>query len=374
MRLLRTCLTLTLLLCLPLLAQAGTNPPLYTGQVTIPACYKEVSGGFRIVTPWFPKDCDPTTLGYPPEEGSIPGLLCTAGGAFDCKSNEYFLSINTVGPQGPQGPPGLPGPEGPQGPTGPQGLQGEQGVQGPPGPIGPEGPPGPAGTSGGSIRGHLVHCGALDLDDFDQASVYLPRRSFVAILDGSGQFQLDNVPSGTYELWWQRPQWLSFQILQGSYYFPVVAYRLYTPVVVNASAITDLGDVIVGGEVNSTCRKGLAISPNLDIWTTRGQGRIEEMLGSRWYWIMASSPRPTYWFKLRAPDGEFQVEFFADCNSTPSQICTEEAPLADGSRLWMCPPSAPYPTMVRIFRPGETNQESCGDNFYIEVGTTDVAP
>jgi hypothetical protein len=50
---------------------------------------------------------------------------CTAGGAFDCKTNEYFVELNT---------------EGPQGPPGPQGPAGSQGIQGPQGPTGPQGP------------------------------------------------------------------------------------------------------------------------------------------------------------------------------------------------------------------------------------------
>jgi hypothetical protein len=56
-----------------------------------------------------------------------------------CKSNEFLVSWNQVGPQGPMGP------AGPVGPTGPQGVAGSTGPLGPAGPTGPQGPTGPAG-------------------------------------------------------------------------------------------------------------------------------------------------------------------------------------------------------------------------------------
>ena len=68
-----------------------------------------------------------------------------------CKSNEYPISWNQVGPQGPAGvagPQGEPGPAGPAGADGEDGAVGPAGPQGPAGPAGPEGPQGPAGADG----------------------------------------------------------------------------------------------------------------------------------------------------------------------------------------------------------------------------------
>jgi hypothetical protein len=121
------------------------------------------------------------------------GWLRIVGSPSECRSWEYAIAWNWMGPKGdpgeqgpigPQGPKGdkgdkgdtgeqgIPGPRGEkgdpgeQGPTGPQGLQGEKGdqglqgiqgpkgdkgdigEQGPPGPEGIEGPPGPQGPKG----------------------------------------------------------------------------------------------------------------------------------------------------------------------------------------------------------------------------------
>ena len=94
----------------------GTGAALATTDVTINACVGVSSGSVRIVS-------DPTT----------------------CKSNEYALSWNQLGPQGPQGPAG---PTGPQGATGPQGPQGDPGPAGPAGFAGPQGATGPQGPAG----------------------------------------------------------------------------------------------------------------------------------------------------------------------------------------------------------------------------------
>lgn len=76
-----------------------------------------------------------------------------------CKSNEYPISWNEVGPQGPAGPQGQAGPQGdvgavgPQGevgPAGPTGPQGDAGPVGPQGVVGPAGPMGPMGLTGAS--------------------------------------------------------------------------------------------------------------------------------------------------------------------------------------------------------------------------------
>ncbi len=115
-------------LLLPAGAHATTGPvPVYTGPVVMPTCFNQTNGNWRVVSPWFPVGCDPTTLNYPAEPDTTPGLLCLGGGALDCRQNEYFVTINT---QGQQGPPGLPGEPGPQGPQGPQGVPGPQGPPG----------------------------------------------------------------------------------------------------------------------------------------------------------------------------------------------------------------------------------------------------
>ncbi len=148
---------------LPLAAFPATNPPLYSGTLAISACYNQTNGQVRVVKPWAPTGCDPSSLGYPPD-GALPGsAVCTSGGAFDCKPSEYFVDIDTVGtqgPPGPVGPQGIPGPVGSQGPKGDMGAQGPQGIEGPmglhglngvdglPGPKGDTGAQGPQGLQG----------------------------------------------------------------------------------------------------------------------------------------------------------------------------------------------------------------------------------
>jgi hypothetical protein len=58
------------------------------------------------------------------------GTLRIVETADDCKSNEYGLEWNIVGPMGLQGPPGVPGADGVDGADG---ADGKDGVQGPPG-------------------------------------------------------------------------------------------------------------------------------------------------------------------------------------------------------------------------------------------------
>jgi hypothetical protein len=122
-----------LLLAVPLVASPATDPPPYTGAMMISACYNQTNGQVRLVKPWEPPGCIPPA-GYAPGTDSTSTALCTSGGAFDCKAKEYFVEINTTGPQGP---PGTPGPTGPQGVVGPQGPTGPQGPQGPPGSAAP---------------------------------------------------------------------------------------------------------------------------------------------------------------------------------------------------------------------------------------------
>jgi hypothetical protein len=79
------------------------------------------------------------------------GTIRVVSGSEDCKTGDYFIEWNRVGPKGD------PGPTGPEGPAGPQGLQGDPGPTGPPGATGepgpagvpgPTGPPGPQGEQG----------------------------------------------------------------------------------------------------------------------------------------------------------------------------------------------------------------------------------
>jgi len=73
------------------------------------------------------------------------GVLRIVPTGNNCKSNEYAISWNQVGPQGPAG---VAGPQGEPGPAGPAGADGEDGAMGPTGPQGPTGPAGPAGADG----------------------------------------------------------------------------------------------------------------------------------------------------------------------------------------------------------------------------------
>jgi hypothetical protein len=120
---------------------AATNPPEYSGALTIAACYNQTNGQVRLVKPWEPAGCIPPAP-YAISPDSVSTQSCQAGGAFDCKTNEYFVELNTQGPKGDQGI------QGPIGPTGPQGPQGIQGVVGPTGPHGPQGVQGPKGDTG----------------------------------------------------------------------------------------------------------------------------------------------------------------------------------------------------------------------------------
>ncbi len=142
--------------------------PQYAPPTTIPTCYERRSGEWRVVSPWAPAGCDPTTLGFPAPAGALPGTRCTSGGALACRPHELFVGVDTPGPAGPPGPQGLtgatgatgpigpagpPGLTGPAGPTGPQGDPGAVGATGATGPAGPVGPAGPSGAAGSSSAG-----------------------------------------------------------------------------------------------------------------------------------------------------------------------------------------------------------------------------
>src|SRR6266568_1558504 len=140
------------LLSIPFVAFSATTPPPYNGVVTIAACYNQTNGQVRLVKPWEPAGCIPPAPYQAAGDGTSL-TLCSAGGAYDCRTNEYFVELNTDGPQGPVGPPG---PQGPKGDTGPQGLPGAPGA---PGAAGPQGPAGPPGLQGPACVAQLPVCG-----------------------------------------------------------------------------------------------------------------------------------------------------------------------------------------------------------------------
>jgi hypothetical protein len=188
-------------------AFAATNPPAYGGAMTIAACYNRTNGQVRLVKPWEPTSCNPALSGYSVDlsDPSIdPTKLCSSGGALDCRTNEWFVELNTqgqgpMGPPGPQGPQGVQGPKGDKGDQGPQGYsatmsgpdaagcyqitivdqfggklpgslagtvcngakgdRGDKGDTGAAGPQGPQGPPGPPGPQGPACVAQLPVCG-----------------------------------------------------------------------------------------------------------------------------------------------------------------------------------------------------------------------
>jgi hypothetical protein len=76
------------------------------------------------------------------------GMVRIVVSADECRTPEYAIQWNQVGPQGAQGIQGEPGPMGPAGPQGAQGIPGPQGAQGIPGPQGIQGETGPMGPAG----------------------------------------------------------------------------------------------------------------------------------------------------------------------------------------------------------------------------------
>src|SRR5881296_1281011 len=91
----------------------------------VPSCYNSASGAWRV-----------------------------ARGNSDCSANEFFIQVNSRGPQGvpgatgPTGATGATGPQGLVGPAGPTGLTGATGSQGAAGNKGDAGPQGVAGEKG----------------------------------------------------------------------------------------------------------------------------------------------------------------------------------------------------------------------------------
>jgi hypothetical protein len=90
---------------------------------------------------------DLSTTYYACVQLSTGGLRMVPSGN-SCKSNEYPVHWNEVGPAGSEGPAGPVGPAGPQGEAGPVGPQGDVGPLGPQGDVGPAGPAGPQGDVG----------------------------------------------------------------------------------------------------------------------------------------------------------------------------------------------------------------------------------
>jgi hypothetical protein len=116
----------------------GRPPSSFTSGF-IPVCYDRSDGGARLVRQWTMSNrpianCRPPSpwdaFNVPP--GGWANAACTAGGAFDCRRDEYFTELQTsvVGPPGPQGPPGIAGTDGAPGVAGPIGPTGATGPRG----------------------------------------------------------------------------------------------------------------------------------------------------------------------------------------------------------------------------------------------------
>ena len=136
--------------------------PAYGPAAVVPVCYNSQSGDWRLVSPWGVANA-PALSCRPPapwDSINVPAggwskVACTTGGAFDCREHEFFLELNSRGPQGPLG---LTGPQGSIGPQGPNGAVGPIGPQGSAGPPGVQGPVGPTGTAG--VQGNVGPAGA----------------------------------------------------------------------------------------------------------------------------------------------------------------------------------------------------------------------
>ena len=91
------------------------RPPSAVYPSIVPMCYSKDDGEPRLVRTWNARyqtvpDCRPPS---PWDEVNVPAngwanVMCTTGGSFDCRSDEYYteLDTNVVGPQGPRGPTG----------------------------------------------------------------------------------------------------------------------------------------------------------------------------------------------------------------------------------------------------------------------------
>jgi len=162
----------------------------------VPMCYSKDDGEPRLVRTWNARyqtvpDCRPPS---PWDEVNVPAngwsnVMCTTGGSFDCRSDEYYTELDThvVGPQGPPGPTGPTGPMGPMGPIGPQGPAGPAGATGATGPAGPTGDQGPIGPAGAQGDGFTFR-GAWDANAIYHVRDVVTERgsSYVAQVDSIG--------------------------------------------------------------------------------------------------------------------------------------------------------------------------------------------
>lgn len=126
-------------------------------------------------------------------------LLTVSAGNGPDRNDAVRLTIGALGGQGSQGPAGPTGPAGPIGPTGatgPQGLKGDTGAQGSQGVPGPAGPPG--GPNVGIISGVISNCPSYGSSE--DIPVYIRGKSFMSITSTGGNFELSNLPPGTYNL------------------------------------------------------------------------------------------------------------------------------------------------------------------------------
>jgi hypothetical protein len=105
-----------------------------------------------------------------------------------CKANETALQWNAAG---------APGPAGPAGPAGSPGAKGDRGDQGLPGIMGPQGAPG-ASAPIGAIAGQLASC--VPGASLGGYLVHIPGRAFSAFTGADGAFQIDNLPTGVYDI------------------------------------------------------------------------------------------------------------------------------------------------------------------------------
>jgi hypothetical protein len=119
-------------------------------------------------------------------------LLRLVGRNESCRRNEVKISWNVIGPQGPAGATGAAGAPGAPGAPGADGLPGVAGPQGPTGPPGPS-----AADDRGAIVGRLVACAPRN---FRGATVFLEGRSSSARATATGEFTIDLVPEGEFDL------------------------------------------------------------------------------------------------------------------------------------------------------------------------------
>src|SRR5580765_2270403 len=79
------------------------GPPNVFASGFIPVCYARLDGEPRLVRPWSlsrsPSEvCRPPApwdaVNIPP--GGWPNTVCTAGGAFDCRRDEYYTELQTT--------------------------------------------------------------------------------------------------------------------------------------------------------------------------------------------------------------------------------------------------------------------------------------